>query len=308
MPRPHALFLASVLLACDAASPAPTPGDAPSGPGGKADSIDGDAPKPGAFVELDRREYKLPLDARRFADDPDLALAQLWHDVQDAAVEADAEVLEGFDEVVTRQVTLLDVPGACTLRQQGFVLRHRVEDDDAELTLKLRSPDRYVAAYAALGADDPDDARDKLEEDITPGFRSKFSRSVTVAAERDVGELEDPLDAFVGWVHEVVPPTADLHAVGGATFDELVVEGATVRVADEKKAHLELTLWSLEPYGDPVVAELSFSYDVDGEHDFEIATGMLALFEALQRRDGWVTDDGDTKTAFAYARDPGFCD
>lgn len=63
-----------------------------------------------------------------------------------------------------------------SLRYSGFVLRKREDEKDGatELTLKYRSPDRYLAAPINLVG------REKFEEDIGAPFHSRFSHSGTV--------------------------------------------------------------------------------------------------------------------------------
>ena len=91
-----------------------------------------------------------------------------------------------FDEEQERTIVFLDTP-ELALRRDGFVLRRRMAGEKAEYTLKCRSEDRYFAAGADLGTVKGFKADEKLEEDIAPPFRCRFSHSNTVRPPKKSG-------------------------------------------------------------------------------------------------------------------------
>lgn len=252
------------------------------------------------------REYKLPLDPQVFADDEAFARAVIWGDVVSLAERLDLDTDHDLDTLAKeRSIRFYDVPGSCDLRQRGFVFRERVGAEGREATVKYRSPDRYLAAGKRMQADG---GRTKLEEDISAPFASKFSHSTTLPldADKNLNKLDDPL--------RLVPGVADhfddlddqlpLAIVGDATYQERVYGPAEVDLGP-LDAELSLTLWA---DGEQlVIAELSFKVEAEDEgFDERSSARALWLFEQLQEHP-YVDLTATTKTASAYARDPGFC-
>ena len=223
----------------------------------------------------------------------------------------------------------------CRLNAQGYVLRARidapdgVQDDDVEMTLKFRGPDRFLSAAAAIKGVDG-----KFEEDIAPVivrvtdddgerhsfvnrgavFRSLYSLSAkqsvrdddVPATFGDVFGLFDGLgDALVGIDDDMAVTT-----VGDLLVFELVFKGMEVDLGDSD-AKFDLTLWydhAAAAYATPLVAELSFAYKVKADDDLaEMAERAMVLFGSLQGMDDWFDPASDTKTASVYAT-PGACD
>src|SRR5919109_631606 len=89
-----------------------------------------------------------------------------------------------LNEKETRSIIFLDTPDH-TLRRNGLVLRQRAVDEAVEYTLKCRSEDRYFAAGTDVGAADRLKSDPKLEEDIAPPFRGRFSHSTTITVAGD---------------------------------------------------------------------------------------------------------------------------
>ncbi|MEZ4316446.1 MAG: hypothetical protein R3F61_03030 [Myxococcota bacterium] len=253
------------------------------------------------------REYKLLLDPVPFEQDEPWARSVIWGDLATLAQSADFEV-EGDFTVASpeREVRFYDTPGSCELNARGFVFRERVVDGERSVTIKFRSPDRYVSAAKPMETDG--EGRTKLEEDISAPFVSRFSHSTTmpISASKNLNALNDPLRLVPG----IAPYFADLDdsaplaVVGGTTFAETVFRDASIDLGP-LEAEPALTLWRVD--GHVEVAELSFAIEADHEgFDERSSARALWLFEALQSH-AWVSPDARTKTRTAYERDAGFC-
>ena len=109
--------------------------------------------------------------------------------------------------------------------------------EKAEYTLKCRSEDRYFAAGADLSTVEGFKADEKLEEDIAPPFRCRFSHSNTVRPPKksglrrgeSPGTLGEAAAFFpaLGVVHDErgIPPDTPLRVVNGITASERVSTG-----------------------------------------------------------------------------------
>src|SRR5262245_45774347 len=132
-------------------------------------------------MRLDSREYKLMLNPTAFLE-PDEGLASLWVDLQELCGFLKIPTVGGFDagNPKERVIAFLDTQDF-TIRANGFLLRRRRKPrgDKAEYTLKIRSPDRCLAADPALARADGS----KFEEDIAAPFVSRFSLSASVQFE-----------------------------------------------------------------------------------------------------------------------------
>ena len=153
------------------------------------------------------------------------------------------------------------------------MLRERVDLEtgtriprSARSTLKLRTPDLFLAAGTPLPAAD-DDAEEKLEEDIgvllvraedsrgedhtvvaePPSMRSLFSRSVSqpLAAEVSLASAEKVTDLYPGLSDLEISTDRPGNLVQGAPVHEYVFEGAEVDLGKDVDAEFALTLWFL---------------------------------------------------------------
>jgi hypothetical protein len=289
-------------------------------------------------IELDSREYKLMLESVHFAGGaPGQAVDRFVRDQLEPAVrqsfgaEAADELKEKrLDLDERRRVRFWDTAD-CALIRSGFALRERVdlnEDgrpaSEAELTLKFRSSDLFLAASMRLEARaGTKDVESKFEEDLGAlavrsasgdaivamprSSRSQFSRSTSQAVERDAAPrtLEEVADLYPKF-------DDDLHLVAGESdmsaalapspaYHELVYESSMLDLAKETKASFALTIW-YEGADDPeerALAEISFSYDTDdGAVSGEAARRGRELLLALQDLD-WADPGSPTKTALA---------
>ena len=221
------------------------------------------------------------------------------------------------------------------------MLRERLDIDDGhadsstrEVTLKLRTPDLFLAAGTPLAAANHE-ADDKLEEDIgvllvrtkdrtgeertavaePPSMRSLFSRTVSqpLAAEVTLTSLDDLVDLYPGLDDlDISGEGGDL--VQGQLIREWVFEGAEVDLGENLDAEFALTLWFLAGTSNsaPSIAEISFKYKTkDGNVAPEAARRAMTLFLAIRRsstgpaRSGRPRPASGSRGTAAYRNPPG---
>jgi hypothetical protein len=269
-------------------------------------------------MKLDAREYKLLIRHEPFAD-AEAAVAAVWEEIEEAVETLPLVRTKGrLDERETRTVTFLDTPSR-TLRRHGLLLRYRVGDGVVGYTLKCRSEDRYFAAETDVNAADGLDGMGKFEEDIAPPFHCRLSRSCTVAAAGDGGNMPRAMPESLGDAAALFPvlgtlrldgrpcpPKTTLAPVNGITVTERIWKGGKVVFEaaefeqDDDKAKLELILWSRGESGRPAIAELSFRIkDPDDRFGRELAAASRSFYELLQRLD-CTRPAGMTKTEYVY--------
>ncbi len=258
------------------------------------------------------REYKAMLAPDRF-EDRSSGAAQFWAELQDLAKSTGEIRAKGeLDRKATRTVAFLDTADF-TLKHRGLILRQRTGDEGVQYTLKCRSEDRYFAAGTDLRAADGHRAKQKLEEDIAPPFRCRFSHSTTVdLPDADTPKtLGDAADIFpiLGKLRVDAgrcPPDTPLRIVNNTAAYERAYNGAKLIFDrkgdwdDTEEASVALILWSDGKEGRPLVAEASFRLkDTEERFSRELAATAREFYSLMQRLD-WCRADGMTKTEYIY--------
>jgi hypothetical protein len=235
------------------------------------------------------------------------------------------------DDERHRLTWYLDTPGT-ELRNRGYALRAREDlDDDGQsdgfkVTLKFRSPDRYVAASKDMTCTEKiKEGDDKFEEDILPPFSSKFARSVSFKTdeEPDLSRMDKVVGTFPGLSELRILPETPVDVVNGFRAYEIshrigqlrfvhMVEFAFGLDEPEFLVKCCLNYWYLQK-GDewPLAAEFSFDFDLPErlrgnenrlEHfSPEVVAGTNVFFRSLQKQAGWLDQTGTTKTAYAFS-------
>ena len=260
-----------------------------------------------APVESTSREYKLLLESHLF--DRSRITATL-HELDRLARNTAKQSGVTYDGslaqlAMTREVAFLDVPGNCTLRQKGLVLRLRSKGKKTTATLKYRTPHHT----AIMGAGNPlhrNTEESAIEVDLKPPHESIYSQSVS--AKTEPGKLKK-----LGDIHVLFPslhalqenPDTGLTTVGNPVHEE--VRGK-VSLGLGSNGSMSLSLW-YHAKGDtrPAVAELSFKYATVKNSTADEKRARM-LFNELQMLEGWLSPLAMTKTAFIYASNPGFCE
>lgn len=182
------------------------------------------------------------------------------------------------------------------------------------MTLKFRSPDRYIADFENLSAVSGQ-AQTKLEADIgispDSGFKVVYSHSTTIPNTRTINRMDDVNDQFPGFDGDYgLSDGLDLYAVGGLSLRERVYKGRTIDLG-QFPGEIASTLWydgapsGLQP---PLAAEVSFKYeDASADYTKMVVNRAKKAFEALRALTVWTDPDSDAKTRFVYNYDPSFC-
>jgi hypothetical protein len=264
------------------------------------------------------REYKLMLKAARFEGDEaalNKAAATLWSDLA-AIVVPHSVALSGTDDIARRrrQVRFLDTADRW-LRSRDYVLRERIDldEDERQITLKFRHPDRYISQDRDMMPAKGHEPDIKFEEDIKPPFTAVFSFSsdVLVPKDHELASLTDAAALYPGLPEDAgeFPEDSSLVVVGDFTAFERVLKGTSfqIRKDPEVLAECSLTLWyGAESDPRPRVAEFSFKYeDADEGYTAKMSRRAFDAFAAIQSKAGdWIDGASMTKTAYAYALEP----
>jgi len=229
-------------------------------------------------MKLDSREYKLMLKPASFpGTDPEAAIKRfttqqlvpairtMWN-----ASAADELLEKGLKPDEKRMVTFKDTSG-CELYHNGFAWRERADvkpdgsrSSKAEVTLKFRSPDAFLAGGMSLDAGPrAEGVKSKLEEDLSPlavrtgpdkgvianphSVRSQFSRSTTQETDRSPTDLAAIAALYPTFQQEWSKLTQNISmATALASKSEIferVYESSKLKIAKDIKGEFALTLW-----------------------------------------------------------------
>ncbi|MDB5971197.1 MAG: hypothetical protein JWQ90_3647 [Hydrocarboniphaga sp.] len=269
-----------------------------------------------ANPDVTSREYKLMLLTSAFSYNTEAANVDSFLDTAESTIEAAiSRTVTGSDYLATsRDLKFYDTAGSCVLDHSGYAFRERIENGSSEVTLKFRSPDRYISDFEDLSSTSSQ-AETKLEEDIGASassfFKSVYSHSTTAPNTRTINKMDDINIPFPGFGDDYgFSDSLDLVAVGGLTLRERVYKGRTIDLGDFDGA-ISVTLWyNGAPSGavHPLAAEVSFKYeDSSADYTKSVVNRAKTAFAALQTLTAWVDPDSDTKTRFVYNYNPSFC-
>lgn len=260
------------------------------------------------MLPITSREYKVMLDHRMFSDRKD-GLHLVQRDLKRLSRVLDIAPEGKFDMVERRTIRFLDTPDT-TIRRNRLILRLRHGIDAAghgEITLKCRTPDRYLAAGINLQSVNGVEATSKFEEDIAAPFCSRFSQSLTVyspsknipdriATAAEIFPILGQLRRDDGKCDAQTP----LGVVGGLVPHERVYKGLKFGFTSATRASVAVIRWTNSSKGRTMCAELSFRYgNDDEEYTVETAERAFGLFAAIQKS-GWCLPDSPSKTQLAY--------
>ncbi len=267
------------------------------------------------FLYITSREYKLMLEANRFQNRAK-GVAAFWAMVNCLIEKTPTanDINPGSTDTPKKErlTWYLDTP-AQSLNKNNFVLRLREEEEEGEtfykVTLKYRSPDRFISAAPNLECTKAG-SKTKFEEDVVPFFSSKFSHSTSIELDKLplLQTIGDVVKLFPGIKDLKLPQDVRIKTVNGFTAHELVYHPGKFYLGKDNertKIKCALSFWYLLSKKDryPLVAEFSFDYDRDEREGFPltVAQGSKYLFTALQKQSGWLNPDATTKTAYAYS-------
>lgn len=269
------------------------------------------APAVAADPVTTSREYKVMLNPSAFSGNAATAVANFWNALKALIENASIHrpTTGNLNTVSTRTVRFYDTPGTCVLDRSDYSFRERVQNGNREVTLKFRSPDRFIADKRDVEGDD-NAAVTKFEEDISAPFRSVYSHSSTVpiGAGKNLNYMDDPIGLFPGLGPLGFNESEPIAIVGGLSVYEKAYEGASVDLG-ALLAQFSLTLWYASSSATtPLLAEISFKYGhPTADYSNNVVTRAKALFEAMQAMTPWVAPNALLKTSFVYQYDPNFC-
>lgn len=269
-----------------------------------------------ANPDVTSREYKLMLKVSEFSYTSESADVNDFLDDLEAAVEAAISRNVTGSESLTkiRDVMFYDVQGDCTLQSLGYSFRERVDSGSSEVTLKFRSPDRYISDFEDLSATSGS-AEEKLEADVGISSASTFAvvygHSTKAPNSRTINQMDDINDQFPGFDSDYgLSDSLDLDQVGDLSVREHVYKGREIDLGSID-AEISVTLWyDGVPSGSqaPLVAEVSFKYeDSSADYTRKVVNRAKVAFEAIQSLTTWTDPASKTKTRFVYDYDSGFC-
>ena len=179
-----------------------------------------------------------------------------------------------LETIKTRRLLTFFDKGTFCLRNNVYVFRERVEvgadigDEEREVTLKFRHPDRYLSGGRNMATADGRRSKTKFEEDIKPPFRSLFSHSTkqSIKSQQRLRKMSDIAGMFpdLNKTIDCFTPNETITAVGGFRAREVVITGSDFQIGRDPtvKAECALIVWYDDAVSltDLVVAEFSFRY------------------------------------------------
>ncbi|WP_444997137.1 hypothetical protein [Aliikangiella sp. IMCC44359] len=262
------------------------------------------------------REYKLMLKASQFSYNNEASAVSSFLGTAETEIEnAISRNVTGTASLSkVREVKFFDVSGSCELSNNGYSFRERIENSHSEVTLKYRSPDRYISDFENLSANSNQSVT-KLEADIgvssTSNFKVVYGHSTKAPNTRTINKMDDINEQYPGFDQNYAfNDNLSLALVGNLVIREHVYKGMEIDLGSFD-AEISVTLWyNGVPSGaqKPVVAEVSFKYeDSSADYSKKVVNRAKIAFEALQNLTAWTDPNSKTKTRFVYDFNSTFC-
>jgi len=262
---------------------------------------------------VDSKEYKVLLDASRFASNPSTAAAQLLRDVSTrlTALKFDKTISGNFSAGDRDTLAYYDTAHSCSLYGRGYTVRTRA-GDHSDIQFKFRHPDEELSYWTDVSGAGKNKST-KLETDVTPGSLV-LAHSTKQDATTTPTTVSALIKQFPGASALSDISTATLSPVAGVTVTQQEYDGPEADIG-QSVAEFTLTLWYINNAATPSVAELSFRVDADADDYF--TTPVLTRSQTLNTAigsigNGWniANDGGKTSWLYAYRSSSypnGFC-
>ncbi|MDF5707451.1 MAG: hypothetical protein PUP90_07135 [Nostoc sp. S4] len=257
------------------------------------------------------REYKLLLYKDLFIGDEQQVLKksqEFWHDFSQAINSIVIGIKGDLDGIEDRRIIRFYDTDEYIINSNSYILRERqdVTNDEREITLKFRHPDRYISQDREMNTGKP-----KFEEDIKAPFGVLYSFSDTqkILITKKLNKMEDAANLYPDLVDKLSSFKEEENIrIIGVTICELVVKGAKFQIRQEPRldSNCALIIW-YQNDGDrnsPVAVEFSFKYEDENErYTRKLAQRAYDVFSKLEKLEPWVDLNSDTKTAYIYKLD-----
>lgn len=262
---------------------------------------------------VDSKEYKVLVDASRFASNPSSAASTLLSDlsVRLSNLGFDKTVTGGFATGDRDTVAYYDTAKTCPLINRGYSVRTR-SGAHSDIQFKFRHPDEELSYWTDVSGAGKN-KETKLETDVTPGSLV-LAHSTKQDATTTPTTVSALIKQFPGASALSDVSSSGLSKVAGVTITQQEYDGP-VSDLGQSKAEFTLTLWYVDGAATPALAELSFRVEADADKYF--TTPVLTRSQTLNKAigsigNGWniANDGGKTSWLYAYRSSSypsGFC-
>ena len=263
-------------------------------------------------TDVTSREYKIMLKANLFnGSENDLiqATKDFWDDLKVSIPNT-----TGTPAITKKRlIRFFDTTNNKLKDDNNYVFRERVDllnNNQREVTLKYRHPDRFLSQDRNMDAFTPSDGETKFEEDIKPDFQSMYSYSTTqeISSSKNLNKMNDPVGLYPGLEDELdsYDSTEAISKVNGFTANEKVLKDFyfKVRNSPEVLAKCSVTAWYDDDGSstEPVVVEFSFKYLASNEdYTGKMAKKAIVAYDAVKDLSSWIDNNSLTKTAYVYS-------
>ncbi|MBD1584302.1 hypothetical protein [Pseudoalteromonas sp. S16_S37] len=269
-----------------------------------------------ANPDVTSREYKLLLNPMLFSYQTEANQVSSYFSAAKIGIEQaiSRSVTGSLSLNKIRTVKFFDTVNTCQLQQIGYVFRERIENGNSEVTLKFRSPDRYIADFEDLTSP-TNGAETKLEADVSATsndtFKVVYSHSTKTPNTRIINNFKDINTHFSGFkTNYGFSDSTPLSQISNLTIHEQVYKGAEIDLGSYD-AKLSVTLWyagTPSAHSIPLVAEASFKYeDPSADYSKKVVLRAKQAFESMLALTSWNAINGTTKTQTVYQYSNGFC-
>jgi hypothetical protein len=261
------------------------------------------------------REYKLVLKSENFNGSEYDVIGKattFWAGFTNITKPIIKTFIGDFNAVSTkREIRFYDTKDFI-LNNNSYIFRERRDllDDQKEVTLKFRHPDRYVSQDRDMLSRKIGNGETKFEEDIKAPFLKLYSFSSTQQIEdgQEYKNVKQVFKLYPGLKSRLRKNAEDekMILVNDLVIREVVITGSEMMLCNDPlvKAECALIVWydSKLPSGNPLIVEFSFRYGNKKEkYDGRTALNGYEIFMAIQEKmKTWIEEKDKTKTGFIY--------
>lgn len=261
------------------------------------------------------REYKLVLKTDKFTGGEFILLknAKIFWVSLNKLIQPVAKTEQGNLDTISlkREIRFYDTKNF-TLHNNNYIFRERknFSNDQKEVTLKFRHPDRYVSQDRNMKSRKIGKRKMKLEEDIKAPFIKlySFSSGGLIAVEKQFKKIKDIAKLYPGLATQLnkYSEEEDIFLVHDSAILEIVITGSEIIICSDPPVNAEcaLIIWYKSKHieSDPVIVEFSFRYGNKKEkYSQEVSQKAYDLFLSIQKEmKSWIDIKSTTKTGFIY--------